>query len=414
MSINEDARLLALCARKGQESPDPRTKIGCLIIAPDGSIRCAACNDYPQGMQHRSNERTEAPLKYIWLEHAERNAIYQAARKGLSTEGCTMFADLTPCIECARAIIQAGIAQLVINQDRCAEYHGEKYSGEHPTALSMLAEARVLVRFARPEKEEIMRKVRMYVDGYNFYYAIKRKYYLDRQNLGLESLIGLGWCDFRRLGEHMIDRNTEEIEDIKYFTAEVQKDFPRHAGERKRQQVWLNAVSAITGLRKILGYFPVPHPSRTNDTDGLRINDPKELKPSRKEHHTDVNIAVEMLLDALDPNGYQKAILITGDTDLAPAVYAVQKGMVDRGLLRSGKTVDVWLPPDGRPNGWQAYFRQPEHCCALTIRSLTESMLAESLLPYAKHECPDAWRLPPAYLNEHVPDALRPDIVRPK
>ncbi len=154
MSTNEDARWLALCATKGGESPDPRTKIGCLIVAPDGSIRCAACNDYPRGILQGSNERTEAPLKYIWLEHAERNAIYQAARKGLSTEGCTMFVELTPCIECARAIIQAGITQIVVDQDRCAEYQGAKYSGEHAAALGMLAEAGVVVRFARPQKEE--------------------------------------------------------------------------------------------------------------------------------------------------------------------------------------------------------------------------------------------------------------------
>jgi dCMP deaminase len=91
-------------------------------------------------------------MKYIWFEHAERNAIYQAARRGLSTEGCTMFVELTPCVECARAIIQAGITQVVINQDRCAEYQGAKYSGEHPAAMGMLAEAGVAVRFARPER----------------------------------------------------------------------------------------------------------------------------------------------------------------------------------------------------------------------------------------------------------------------
>jgi len=147
-----DAALLALCARKGQESPDPRTKIGCLVVAPDGSVRSAACNDYPRGILPGSVERTEAPLKYIWFEHAERNAIYQAARRGVSTEGCTMFVELKPCVECARAIIQAGITQVVINQDRCAEYQGVKYSGEHPAAMGMLAEAGVKVRFARPQK----------------------------------------------------------------------------------------------------------------------------------------------------------------------------------------------------------------------------------------------------------------------
>jgi len=91
MPIKDDARWLALCASKGKESPDPRTKIGCLIVAPDGIIRCTACNDYPQGLVQSIGERTEPPLKYVWIEHAERNAIYQAARQGLSTEGCTMF-----------------------------------------------------------------------------------------------------------------------------------------------------------------------------------------------------------------------------------------------------------------------------------------------------------------------------------
>ena len=149
---DDDVRWLALCASKGQESPDPRTKIGCLIVTPDESVRCAACNDYPQGTLQGIDERAEAPLKYIWLEHAERNAIYQAARRGLSTEGCTMFVELTPCIECARAIIQAGIIQVVVNQDRCTEYQGAKYSAEHHTAMAMLAEAGIPVRFASPEK----------------------------------------------------------------------------------------------------------------------------------------------------------------------------------------------------------------------------------------------------------------------
>jgi len=152
MSIANDTHWLALCASKGQESPDPRTKIGCLVVAPDGNIRCAACNDYPQGLLRSIGERAEAPLKYVWLEHAERNAIYQAARQGLPTAGCTMFVELTPCVECARAIIQAGIIQVVVNQDRCAEYQGGKYSGEHPVAVGMLAEAGITLRFASPEK----------------------------------------------------------------------------------------------------------------------------------------------------------------------------------------------------------------------------------------------------------------------
>ena len=147
----DDSRWLALCASKGRESPDPRTKVGCIIVGPDGSVRCEACNTYPSGIIAGIQERTEAPLKYIWIEHAERNAIYMAARRGVSTEGCTMIVELTPCVECVRAIIQAGVVEVIINHDRSAEYHGDRYSGEHSTALAMLAEAGIGVRSVSPK-----------------------------------------------------------------------------------------------------------------------------------------------------------------------------------------------------------------------------------------------------------------------
>ena len=87
----DDLRWLALCERKGSESPDPRTKVGCVIVGPDRRLRCDACNTYPKGVLRSIQDRCEAPSKYLWIEHAERNAIYLAARRGISTEGCAMF-----------------------------------------------------------------------------------------------------------------------------------------------------------------------------------------------------------------------------------------------------------------------------------------------------------------------------------
>lgn len=248
-----------------------------------------------------------------------------------------------------------------------------------------------------------MRQVRMYVDGYNFYYAVKRLYGLEREQAGQKSLIGLGWCDFRRLGEHMIDRSSEAITEIKYFTARAAQDYPGHPGESQRQLTWLRAVNTISGLRTILGRLSDPRRSRSSGTD---------LKPDRTEKHTDINIAIEMLMDALDAKGNQKTILISADTDLAPAVYALQKGIVDRGLVRNGTSVDVWLTPGGSDHGWKAFFNDPEHRCPIRIKRIDEPMLAKSLLPYEKSQvyaCPRFWRLPAAYLNEMVPEDLRPD-----
>jgi dCMP deaminase len=145
-----DKEWLARCAAKGRESPDPRTKVGCVLVDSEENLLCEACNTYPTGVVEAIQERTEAPLKYIWIEHAERNAIYLAARRGVPTERAKMIVELTPCVECTRAIIQAGVAQLVINYDRSAEYVSDRYSREHSTALAMLAEAGVAVRFVSP------------------------------------------------------------------------------------------------------------------------------------------------------------------------------------------------------------------------------------------------------------------------
>lgn len=62
-----------------------------------------------------------------------------------------MFVELTPCVDCARAIIQAGVVEVVINQDRASEYSGERYLDEHSIALKMLAEGGIAVRFVSPK-----------------------------------------------------------------------------------------------------------------------------------------------------------------------------------------------------------------------------------------------------------------------
>jgi dCMP deaminase len=130
--------------------------VGCVVVGPDKSVLCEACNTFPTGILG-VQARSESPSKYVWIEHAERNAIYQAARNGISTEGSAMFVDLSPCIDCARAIIQAGVAELVINRDRADDYSGHRYSDEHSTALEMLNEAGVEVRFVSPTL--LLRKV---------------------------------------------------------------------------------------------------------------------------------------------------------------------------------------------------------------------------------------------------------------
>lgn len=97
-------------------SKDPRTKIGAIIVGPDNEIRSSGYNGFPRGCDDDVEERYVHPEKYYWFEHAERNAIYNAARIGVSTRGCTLYTQAIPCADCARAIIQSGIKKIVIHK----------------------------------------------------------------------------------------------------------------------------------------------------------------------------------------------------------------------------------------------------------------------------------------------------------
>jgi len=95
-------------------SPDASTQNAAMLTMPDGNglPETLSCNGFPLGIESK-RERWERPVKYSYVEHAERNAIYAAAREGIKTEGLTLVAVWASCADCARAIIQSGISRLV-------------------------------------------------------------------------------------------------------------------------------------------------------------------------------------------------------------------------------------------------------------------------------------------------------------
>jgi dCMP deaminase len=108
---------IRLAATAQRESEDPSTQIGvALCIVSDQFI--VDCNRMPVGISTKDPDRWVRPLKNSYVEHAERNVIYTAAREGLKTDGGTLFMigmgkPTFPCDVCARAIIGAGIKKVV-------------------------------------------------------------------------------------------------------------------------------------------------------------------------------------------------------------------------------------------------------------------------------------------------------------
>jgi dCMP deaminase len=108
-----DSRFMALARHIGEWSKDRSRRVGCVVVGPGNEIRSTGFNGFPRGVEDDIDERHERPSKYQWTEHAERNAIYNAARAGIPLVGCRMYLPWFPCVDCARAIIQVGIAELV-------------------------------------------------------------------------------------------------------------------------------------------------------------------------------------------------------------------------------------------------------------------------------------------------------------
>lgn len=96
-------------------SKDGSTRVGCVIVGPDRNVLSTGFNGMPMGVNDDVPARHERPLKYKFFEHAERNAIYLAARAGTALKGATAYIHpWPPCPDCARALIQAGISEIVV------------------------------------------------------------------------------------------------------------------------------------------------------------------------------------------------------------------------------------------------------------------------------------------------------------
>lgn len=132
--------LLASCRSK-----DPNTQVGACIVSPENIILSTGYNGFPVGCSDDEYpwEREGEQTKYPYVVHAELNAILNASGKSL--RNARLYVDLFPCNECAKAIIQSGIREVI--------YLSDKYA-ETPATLAskrMLRSAGVTVRHLETE-----------------------------------------------------------------------------------------------------------------------------------------------------------------------------------------------------------------------------------------------------------------------
>ncbi len=105
-------RFLDLSEQIATWSKDPSRGVGAVIVSPSKQIVSTGFNGLPRGVEDRP-ERLERPVKYDLIVHAEMNAIIQCARNGVSPIDCAIYSSFFPCVNCAIAVVQAGIRTVV-------------------------------------------------------------------------------------------------------------------------------------------------------------------------------------------------------------------------------------------------------------------------------------------------------------
>ena len=139
-----DQYFLDMCELTAAKSKDASTKVGAVVVGADNQIVSVGYNGFPRMVNDDIDERHERPAKYMWTEHAERNAIYNAARTGVSLKDCTLYLNFKPfpCSDCARGVIQSGIKTIIGNATDFPG-KGEQWEQSLKIAQDMCSEAGV-------------------------------------------------------------------------------------------------------------------------------------------------------------------------------------------------------------------------------------------------------------------------------
>ncbi len=111
-SLKWNRRFLELTDVIARWSKDPSRGVGALIVSPSRQIMATGFNGLPRGFED-TPDRLQRPNKYDFVVHAELNALIQCARNGVSPIGATIYSSFSPCVNCAIAIVQAGIARVI-------------------------------------------------------------------------------------------------------------------------------------------------------------------------------------------------------------------------------------------------------------------------------------------------------------
>ena len=151
--INWDEYFMGLAHLSALRSKDPSTQVGAVIVSSSNKVVSIGYNGLPKGCSDDEypwdREGNTLETKYVYVVHAELNAILNSP---MPVTECKIYVSLFPCNECAKAIIQSGIKEIVYEDDKYADTDHVKASKR------MLNSAGVVLR-QLPHKISVVLKI---------------------------------------------------------------------------------------------------------------------------------------------------------------------------------------------------------------------------------------------------------------
>lgn len=124
--LSWDEYFMGIAKLSALRSKDPSTQVGACIVSNDNRILSIGYNGAPNGFNDDSfpwdREGNALDTKYLYVCHAELNAILNFRGNKKDLEGSKIYVALFPCNECAKAIIQSGIKEVIYLSDK---YHDQ-------------------------------------------------------------------------------------------------------------------------------------------------------------------------------------------------------------------------------------------------------------------------------------------------
>ncbi len=150
--ISWDEYFMGVALLAAERSKDPNTRVGACIVDRQRRILSTGYNGFPQGCSDDefpwNRDASLGETKYNFVVHAELNAILNTRGKSLADS--ILYVALFPCNECAKAIIQAGVREVI--------YLSDKYKGTESTEASrrMMTAAGIKLTKFKPTRSEIV------------------------------------------------------------------------------------------------------------------------------------------------------------------------------------------------------------------------------------------------------------------